>query len=73
MESSRSETRQLSSYHIQNTDVAIGKHYRIWWRCNRQHEREGSAESTGQHNIQGMDPDRCGLQWNGESITLEVF
>lgn len=55
------KTRQLS-YHVQNPDVAIGKHYCIWRCCNRQHEGKGSTQSTRQHNIQRVNLDRCGLQ-----------
>lgn len=56
-----------SSYHVQNPDVAIGKHYCIWRCRNRQHEGKGSTQSTWQHNVQRVDLDRYSLQQNKDN------
>lgn len=66
-------SRQSPSYHIQNTNVAIGEDDGIWRCGNRQHEGKGGTEGSRHHHVERMDLDRCSLQSDGSNPTLEVF
>lgn len=43
------------SYHVRNLEVSVGKHDGVGWSGHGQHEGEGGAQSTGEHDIQRVE------------------
>lgn len=52
------------SYHVHDTQVAVGEGYGIGWGGHRQHEGQRGRDGAGQQDVEGMQTDgrRLGVE-----------
>lgn len=59
--SSTAKETTLVFYHVHDFEVSIGESDSVWGGCHWQHECQGRADGTWQHNVKRMQANVASL------------